>query len=143
MLAKPAVLLRIEGAAMFACSLFLYHSLGARWAVFFALCLWPDLFMLGYLANARLGARLYNLVHTDAIPLALAGMSLAFRQSGPMGFALIWLAHIGWDRTLGYGLKYPTFFKDTHLQRVTEPRTAQSDLAIADRGPVQSNAVPH
>jgi hypothetical protein len=41
-----------------------------------------------------------------------------------MTFALIWLAHIGLDRTLGYGLKYPTFFEDTHLQRVTEPRTA-------------------
>ena len=101
MLAKPAVLLRVEGAAMLACSLFLYHSFVARWAVFFALCLWPDLFMLGYLVNAKLGARLYNLVHMDALPLALAVVSFALGQSGPMTFALIWLAHIGWDRTLG------------------------------------------
>ena len=118
MLAKPAVMLRVEGAAMFACSLFLYHALGANWAVFIGLCLWPDVFMLGYLANARLGARLYNLVHADAVPLALAVASFAARQSGVLAFALIWLAHIGWDRALGYGLKYPTFFKDTHLQRV-------------------------
>lgn len=141
MLAKPSVLLRVEGAAMFACSLFLYHSLGARWGEFFALCLWPDLFMLGYLANARLGARLYNLVHMDALPLALAVVTFGLRQPGPMAFAFIWLAHIGWDRTLGYGLKYPTFFKDTHLQRVIEPGPVQSDLAIAGGEQVQSNAV--
>jgi len=122
MLAKPGVLLRIEGAAMFACSLFLYHFLGASWSVLLALFLWPDLFMLGYLANAKLGARLYNLVHADALPLALAGASLGVRQSGLLAFALIWLAHIGGDRALGYGLKYPTFFKDTHLQRVSESR---------------------
>jgi Domain of unknown function (DUF4260) len=68
--------------------------------------------------------RLAVFVHMDALPLALAGVSFALGQSGPMTFALIWLAHIGLDRTLGYGLKYPTFFEDTHLQRVTEPRTA-------------------
>ena len=32
--------------------------------------------------------------------------------------ALIWLAHTGADRLFGYGLKYPTAFKDTHLSRV-------------------------
>jgi hypothetical protein len=119
MLARPAVLLRLEGAAMFGCSVFLVHLMGASWTLFVALFLWPDLFMLGYLANAKLGARLYNLVHTDALPLALAGASLGLRQSGLLAFALIWLAHIGGDRALGYGLKYPTFFKDTHLQRVS------------------------
>ena len=118
MLARPAVLLRVEGAAMFACSVFLFYFLGANWIVFVALLLWPDLFMLGYLANAKLGARLYNLVHTDVLPLTLAIASLGLRQPGLMAFALIWLAHIGGDRVIGAGLKYPTFFKDTHLQRV-------------------------
>ena len=122
MLARPAVLLRIEGAAMFACSLLLYRFVGARWAVFFVLFLWPDVSMVGYLVNAKLGARLYNLVHTDALPLALAAVSLGLRQPGLLIFAVIWLAHIGADRALGYGLKYPTFFKDTHLQRVSESR---------------------
>ena len=122
MLARPDVLLRIEGAAMFASSLLLYRFVGARWAVFFVLFLWPDVFMVGYLVNAKLGARLYNLVHADALPLVLATVSLGFRQSGLLIFALIWLAHIGADRALGYGLKYPTFFKDTHLQRVGESR---------------------
>lgn len=119
MLTKPGLLLRIEGAAIFACSLFFYRSLGVSWLLFVALFLWPDLFMVGYLANVKLGAGLYNLVHTDALPLALGASSFFFHQPGPLAFATIWLAHIGFDRTLGYGLKYPTFFKDTHLQRVS------------------------
>jgi Domain of unknown function (DUF4260) len=119
MLTKPGVLLRIEGAALFGCSLFLYHSVGASWTMFLVLCLWPDLSMLGYLANVKLGTRLYNLVHADALPLVLAAVSFSLHKPGELAFALIWLAHIGGDRALGYGLKYPTFFKDTHLQRVT------------------------
>jgi hypothetical protein len=124
---------------MFACSLFLYHVLGASWMAFLALCLWPDLFMLGYLVNARVGARLYNLVHTETLPIALAGASVGFRQSGLMAFSLIWLAHIGVDRALGYGLKYPTTFKDTHLQRVRdEARTGRSDYATSSSGPASA-----
>ena len=105
---------------MFASSLLLYRFVEARWAVFFVLFLWPDLFMVGYLLNAKVGAHFYNLAHTDAFPLALGAVSVAVRQPAVMMFALIWLAHIGADRALGYGLKYPTFFKDTHVQRVDQ-----------------------
>jgi hypothetical protein len=115
---RPAVLLRLEGAALFGLSLYGYHSLGASWLVFLALFLWPDLAMLGYLANVRVGAALYNLVHTEVFPLVLAGIAYSTHRSNWLAFALIWFAHIGWDRMLGYGLKYPTFFKDTHLQRI-------------------------
>jgi Domain of unknown function (DUF4260) len=118
MLAKPGILLRLEGAALFALSLYLYYATGAGWGWFFLLFLWPDLFMLGYLANVRIGAALYNLAHFVALPLALLGFSFALNWSRALPFALIWLAHIEWDRALGYGLKYSTFFKDTHLQRV-------------------------
>ena len=61
----PALLLRLEGAALFFCGIFFYHSLGASWTFFVTLCLWPDISMLGYLVNAKLGSRLYNLVHTE------------------------------------------------------------------------------
>src|SRR5262249_60599765 len=101
MLATPAVLLRVEGAAMFACSVFLFYFLGGNWIVFVALLLWPDLFMLGYLANAKLGARVYNLVHTDVLPLALATASLGFRQSGLMAFDIVWLVHNGIGHSSG------------------------------------------
>jgi hypothetical protein len=124
MLAKPRMLLQIEGAALFVLSLFLYHFIGAGWVWFIVLFLWPDLLMVGYLANVRLGASLYNLSHTEVFPLVLAGLALGLHRPELMPFALIWTAHIGFDRMLGFGLKYPTFFKDTHLQHLTptEPR---------------------
>lgn len=118
MLSKPGILLRIEGALIFVLSLIFYQSLGARWWVLIAAFLWPDLFMLGYLVSVRLGSQLYNFVHTYILPFALVGVAYYKQSNALMSFALIWLAHIGLDRALGFGLKYPTFFKDTHLQRV-------------------------
>ena len=119
MLSKPGILLRTEGALVFALSLIFYQSLGARGWVFIVAFLWPDLFMVGYLISVRLGSQLYNLVHTSILPFALVGVSYYKQSNALMSFALIWLAHIGLDRALGFGLKYPTFFKDTHLQRVS------------------------
>jgi Domain of unknown function (DUF4260) len=130
MLSKPGALLRVEGAFVFALSVFLYHLIGARWWIFVLLFLWPDLFMLGYAVSVRIGSSLYNLVHTYFLPVALAGVSLHEHKANSLSFALIWVAHIGLDRALGYGLKYPTFFKDTHLQRVNE-----ASLALAEPQP--------
>ena len=119
MFSRPGILLRVEGASVFALSALFYRSSGARWWIFFLLFLWPDLSMLGYLVSVQIGSRLYNLVHTYIFPLVLAAVSLNQHKAGLLSFALIWLAHLGWDRALGYGLKYPTFFKDTHLQHVS------------------------
>jgi hypothetical protein len=118
MLDKPGFLLRLEGWAILTVSFAAYHQLGGNWLFFFLVFLWPDVFMLGYLRNARLGASLYNLVHTEAGPLLLGTVAVFEHWHNPLLFAIIWMAHIGLDRMLGYGLKYPTFFKDTHLQRV-------------------------
>ena len=127
MFSRPGVLLRIEGMAVFVLSLFLYREMGPPWWRFFLLFLFPDLFMAGYLASVRAGAQLYNLVHTYVLPLALAGAALHEHRFGLLSFALIWIAHIGADRALGYGLKYPTFFKDTHLQPVDEVHPTMAD----------------
>ena len=118
MLLKPGLLLHIEGASVFALSLLFYHSTGAHWWIFALVFLWPDLFMLGYAVSVRLGSSLYNLVHTYILPVALAGVAVVGHKTETLPFALIWIAHIGFDRAVGYGLKYPTFFKDTHLQRL-------------------------
>jgi Domain of unknown function (DUF4260) len=118
MFSKPGVLLRVEGAAVCALSVLFYHDVGEPWWRFFVLFLWPDLFMLGYLVSVRVGTGLYNLVHNYVFPVALAAAALQEHRSALLSFALIWTAHIGADRALGYGLKYPTFFKDTHLQHV-------------------------
>lgn len=74
--------------------------------------------MVGYLFGARTGSLAYNIVHSYTLPLAFAVISLVVGAPLGVQLALIWLAHIGMDRTVGYGLKYQTGFKDTHLQRV-------------------------
>jgi hypothetical protein len=74
--------------------------------------------MLGYLAGPRVGALSYDLAHTYVGPVALAVIGILGGSDVAVQVALVWLAHIGVDRLLGYGLKYPTGFKDTHLQRV-------------------------
>ena len=116
MLTKPGLLLRAEGAALFVGGVYFYHFLGFAWWIFLLLFLWPDVFMAGYIWNTRMGSALYNLAHTEILAIALAVFSFSTHRSNSLAFSLIWLAHIGFDRALGYGLKYPTAFKDTHLQ---------------------------
>ncbi len=114
----PAVLLRIEGAAIAVLSIVLYGWWGGNWLLFALLVLAPDLAALGYLAGNHVGARVYNLVHTSLFPLALLAYGLIGKNALATSLALIWLTHIGVDRVLGFGLKYVTEFKDTHLAHV-------------------------
>ncbi|MGH2373741.1 MAG: DUF4260 domain-containing protein [bacterium] len=112
------VLLRLEGLAVCALALYGYAATGGSWLWFAVFILAPDLSMLGYLAGPRTGSVTYNLVHTYVVPAALLGIAwgLQIPMLPPAGFLLA--AHIGADRFLGFGLKYPSGFKDTHLQRV-------------------------
>ena len=112
---NPRPLLHLEGAAVFAFSLFAYHWNHGSWLLFALLFLMPDLSIIGYTANARFGASTYNAVHSYVGPVALAGYSFAAKHPATLLVSLIWIAHIGFDRMLGFGLKYPTRFKDTHL----------------------------
>ena len=116
---RPAILLRIEELALLAATILLYQHLHFGWLLFAILFFAPDLFMLGYLINHHAGAALYNLGHTLFLPLALFAIALALHWTIAPAIALIWIAHIAFDRLLGYGLKYPTHFKDTHLQRIS------------------------
>jgi len=111
-------LLRLEGLVVLALSLYGYNVAQGRWLWFVVLFLAPDLSMVGYLANPRLGSIIYDLVHTYATPAILLGMGWSLHLSAFVLAGLILAAHIGLDRFLGYGLKYPTAFKDTHIQRV-------------------------
>ena len=111
----PRPLLRLEGAAVFTASLFAYQWSHGGWFQFTLLFLLPDLAMLGYLAGVRVGAITYNAVHTYVGPMALAAYSFESNRLAIYSLSLIWIAHIGLDRMLGFGLKYPTRFKDTHL----------------------------
>jgi len=112
---SPRLLLHLEGAAVLVVSLFFYHSIHGSWLQFGLLFLLPDISMLGYAVNARIGAISYNAVHSYVAPSILVGWSVGTNHAAVLSLSLIWLAHIALDRLLGYGLKYPTHFKDTHL----------------------------
>jgi hypothetical protein len=117
-MARPGLLLRIEGATVLALALLIFSRTGGNWLMFALLALAPDLSMLGYLAGTRVGARIYNLFHIYPLPALLAVYGLLAPNPLALSLALIWFAHIGADRLLGFGLKYPSAFKDTHLSRV-------------------------
>jgi hypothetical protein len=114
----PRSHLRAEGIAVFAVATAAYFTLDGPLWLFLALALAPDLAMLGYLAGPRVGSTVYNLAHTYVGPLALLGVGLWLAVPLVVSVALVWGAHIGADRAVGYGLKYPTAFKDTHLGRL-------------------------
>ncbi len=111
--------LRAEGLAMLLMALLLYAKGGYGWGRFAALLLVPDLSLLAYLIGPRAGAMTYNIVHSDIGPLALGATTLlGLVPAVALPLALIWGAHVGMDRAVGYGLKYQTAFGDTHLGRV-------------------------
>jgi len=116
LLTRPAILLRMEEALLLVGAVWMYACFHFNWVLFAALFFAPDLFMLGYLVNSRIGSAMYNLGHTFALPLSF--FAVAYIRSSMLctAIGLIWFAHIVLDRLLGYGLKYPTRFNDTHLQ---------------------------
>ena len=110
-------ILRLEGLALLVAALFFYAQSGAPWKLFAVLFLAPDLSFAFYLFGSRVGAIAYNAVHSTIGPflLALASQTDIVREVHLLPIALIWFAHVGFDRALGYGLKYASGFFDTHL----------------------------
>jgi hypothetical protein len=115
----PRILLRLEGLFVFALSVALYRRLDVSWWLFALLFLAPDLSFLGYLAGPRVGAAAYNAVHTILGPVLLVATGFLLAPNDVVvAIGLIWLAHCGIDRALGYGLKYGAGFGFTHLGRI-------------------------
>jgi len=122
-LGLPLLLLRLEGGAVLAAAVLGYAASGGSWVLFSALFLLPDLAMAGYLRGSAFGALAYNLAHSHLAPAVVAAVGLALGAEGAIIVALVWSAHIGFDRALGYGLRYPEGFAATHLGRLaTEQR---------------------
>jgi hypothetical protein len=113
----PRTLLHVEGLAVLVAALVLYFYAGYGWLLLVLLALAPDLSLVGYAAGLRIGSLAYDVAHSYVLPVALAAAGVVTETSWVTQVALIWLAHIGADRLLGYGLKYPSSFKGTHLQR--------------------------
>jgi Domain of unknown function (DUF4260) len=118
---SPIIWLRLEGAAALVLGFLLYARGGYSWILFGVLFFVPDVSILGYLAGRRIGGACYNLFHTYLSPLVLWGV-LAMAGYSP-AVAIIWAAHVGFDRMLGFGLKYSSGFGDTHLGKIGRRRT--------------------
>ncbi len=114
----PRMLLRLEGAAVLVGAIVGYRAVGGSWVLFALLFLAPDLSLLGYLGGSRIGATLYNAAHTYLGPALVASLGLTAVGPRAWPIALIWAAHLGMDRAVGLGLKYPSAFRDTHLGTV-------------------------
>jgi len=112
------ILLRLEGLALLASMVLVYALWGGSWWVFVLLLLLPDISLAAYLAGPGTGAIVYSAAHTTVLAAALAALGLALSQPLMVSLAIIWLAHIGMDRAVGYGLKYEAGFGFTHLGRI-------------------------
>jgi Domain of unknown function (DUF4260) len=119
-------LLRLEGLTLFAGMTLLYAVWGGYWWIYVILFLAPDLSFLGYLAGPRVGAVVYNAAHSYMAPMTLMTTGFALTSPLTLSIAMIWLAHIGFDRTLGYGLKYFAGFGFTHLGRIGKEAKASA-----------------
>lgn len=115
---SPKALLHIEGLFILLLCLLFYYTGGFSWILFIVLLFTPDLTALGYLVNIKIGTFTYNLVHTYTFSLILILLGVLFSFYILVAIGIIFTAHIGMDRLCGFGLKYPTEFKDTHLNRV-------------------------
>jgi hypothetical protein len=115
---QPVLIQRLESGFIAAASLYFYLHLHFSWVWFIILLLTPDLFMVGYMSGSVLGAKLYNLGHNYGVPAVLLLIGAGTGTRLLLAAGLIWAAHVGMDRALGYGLKFGTGFKDTHLGRL-------------------------
>jgi hypothetical protein len=111
-------ILRLEGLALLVLATGAYFLLGGNLWLFVLLFFAPDLSFAAYTAGPRIGALVYNAVHTTILPAAIGAVGWLTDVSLLWQIALVLAAHIGFDRTLGYGLKYASAFGDTHLGRV-------------------------
>lgn len=112
------LVLRLEGLAVLIAAAVAYSRFGLGWGTFALYFLAPDVSFLGYLAGPRIGAVSYNAAHSyiGAVACLVAGLVLS--APALLCAGIIWCAHIGFDRALGYGLKYSEGFGFTHLGRI-------------------------
>ena len=120
--------LRLEGLMVLLAATYLYAHEGGSWLAFAVLFFAPDVSFAGYVAGPRVGAALYNVAHSYVGPLILTATLISVGAA--MTLALVWGAHIGFDRALGYGLKYPSAFGDTHLGQIGKRASAHVDAPV-------------
>lgn len=110
--------LRLEGLCVLVAAMIFYHRNHYSWGVFALFFLVPDVSLFAYFAGKQFGAVIYNLAHSYIGAVICLLMGILFSLSYLICAGLIWIAHIGFDRALGYGLKYSQGFTYTHLGRI-------------------------
>jgi hypothetical protein len=110
--------LRLEGLAAFGAGLVLFGATGGNWLFIVPLLLVPDISAVGFLAGPRVGTFTYNLFHNWVPGIVTLGIGMWLSSPAVMLAAAILIAHVGMDRMVGYGLKLPSSFHDTHLGRM-------------------------
>jgi len=111
-------LLKLEELSLLGLSLFLFSGLDYGWGWYALLFLTPDLSMVGYLANPRLGSWTYNLVHHKGLAVTLYILGSLLSTPWLMFVSTLLLGHSSFDRVFGYGLKHEDAFQNTHLGRI-------------------------
>ena len=120
----PRLILRLEGFFVFLASLLIYFQhQESSFLQLLLLFFIPDISLLAYFINSKVGAFAYNLTHSYVLPVLLLILSCFFLKNHTSDFLLfIWIAHIGFDRCLGFGLKYSDGFSNTHLGKINLPK---------------------
>ncbi len=113
-----SIILRAEQLALLGIGVWLWLGNGGPPLLLIPALLAPDLSMVGYLRGPRLGSITYNAVHNLVLALALLGIGWWSGTGWLLLAGAALTAHVGMDRALGYGLKLPTDFRDTHLGRI-------------------------
>lgn len=111
-------LLRLEELLMFAFALILFSGLNASWGLFALLFFAPDLSMIGYLINPRIGSWIYNFIHHKGFGITLYAFGVLLSVPWLTFTGILLFAHSSFDRILGYGLKHEDAFQNTHLGRI-------------------------
>jgi hypothetical protein len=108
-------LLKTEEAAELVIAYIITLLAGYSWWIFFALLFLPDVFMIGYLVNTRIGAWLYNIAHHKGIAIVIGATGLWLSSPVCILTGAVLFGHSSMDRLFGFGLKYNDDFKNTHL----------------------------
>ena len=110
---------RLEGLSFLVGGLILYRSLGGAWLWLLPLLVLPDISLVGLLAGKRIGAILYNTFHTYVTPLAVLGIAYLLQQPWLILGSVVWVAHVGMDRALGYELRPTTNDPEIRVRQVS------------------------
>lgn len=110
--------LKLEGLAIFILAIALFTLTDGNWILFVILFLAPDLSFIGFSVNKAAGITTYNLFHTYTLPILLGIIAIFTNVPILAHISFIWIAHIGGDRAIGYGLKYSPKKGDTHLNKL-------------------------